>query len=925
MIAGLLEARGLPVKRARVRVSEEQLKQAERRVGAEVLARVVAWVRSTGFSHLVVVRDHFPELARDLAQALPELVIVTVRDDSFPSADELASWVEGRGKWRPVARDHLTTYPDDLVALVRHGTARFVVTCEDLTPEVTSLGFDGDLFLDHLCYYRAPYAGEAHAALKGTSSCSFCDIAQPEHRSVKPDPARLAEQIAGFARDRPTARCFHLIDANALSHLEEIAEATISAAHAPLELCLDLRVPDVLRHRERLERALARLAPHGHVLNFYCTGFESFSPREWSRLNKGYPVVDNVAGLLLFRDLSTRYPGTFEYQRLAAHGFINLTPWTTPEDLLINAWFARALGFERTCRAWYLRKLRIYDSLPIARLAEADGVFIGAYDDWRHDNAHWKGYRPERPWRFLDARTAVAAGWILRTFLPESPLDTRRLERLRQLTTTRVSDDWEALVVAAIAQACEQARDGESEAAVFERIEAWASLPELELLPARRVLAALRDLAPAPAGLDPTREEQPLELGLLRAGIKPAMKLEFDARSLRGSLEQAGYLTVELTTDRVPNALRREGVREGHFPIFLASRERAPLEVLERIIRRGGHGTDPAETREVGAALGYPPCCVEAFLDRARFASDDLRMLACAAAATRGPARPELDPTAPWALIEYVPCRLDCEASTSRAERARGAGLVGAVEPAHFAPQLVLSTRARVSLLGASPTHDGWAYREARGFGADERLGAVLAALAEGDRLSVAASLLLVWRGDRLIHALPEDELVPWAPGEPARFPWLRAIADGSRPTIEPPKVPLMRLVVPESPSALTQRRFERMYESAADRIGTLVDDDGWGYALLFEDGEYAFFRGRIEELRGATRVRIDALLHHQLPSSSPRTSLYRTLRPGAVWLFDAAGNGTGAIAGLRLEHECDVVAVEASQVSSGAENRSSH
>lgn len=920
MLGGLLEARGVLVKRGRVRVPEEQFKQPGRAASAEVVERVVTWVRATGVSHLVVMRDHYPNLAEAIALALPRLAIATVREDSLPSCAELERWIDGGGRWRPIVREHLTTHADDFVALVRRGEARFVVTCEDLTPSVESLGFDGDLFLDHLCYYRAAYTDGQHAALKGTSSCSFCDIAQPEHRSVKPDPARLGEQIERYAVDCPSARCFHLIDANALSHIDTIAEVMIASARAPIEVCLDLRVPDILRNRARLERALGLLAPHGHVLNFYCTGFESFSPREWSRLNKGYPLVDNVACLLLFEALAAKYPGTFEHQRLAAHGFINFTPWSTPDDLLVNAYFARALGFGRTCRAWYLRKLRVYDSLPIARLAEADGVFITAYNDWRHDNAHWKGYRPERPWRFLDARTARAARWILRTFLTESEPDERWLRRLRELTTTRVSDDWEALVVAAIVQACEHASEGESDAVMYERIAEHASRPELELLPARRIFAALREVGPSDRAFA-AAERQPLEVELLRAGIKPAIKLEFadsPPRGLRASLEQEGFLTVELSTERVPNVLRREGVREGTFPILLASRDRAPLAVLERVIRGGGHGTAPKETREVGQALGYPACCVEAYLERTQVASNDMRMLSCAAAATVGQAHADLDPTAPWGLIEYVPCRLDCPASIERAARARGAGLAGAHGPAHLGPQLVLSTNARIALVGTSATDDGWTYREAHGFGTDARLSSIVEAFADGDRVAVTAAFLLVWRGEKLVHALPDDEVLPWAPGEPARFSWLRAIALGSRPALEPPKVPAMRLVVPESPSALTRSRFDRMYESAADRIDSLVDDDGWAYALLFEDGEYAFFRGRIEELRGSTRVRVDALLHHFLPSSSARTALYGTLRPGAVWLFDGRGTGTGAISGLRLGHECDVVAVESTTVNRG-------
>ncbi len=839
LTAGLLLQQGVAVHRARVSVPPAHLRSAEHAAPERVVERAVEWVRSTGVFHVVVVRDHYPDLARAIGRLLPDRAVIAVGEGELPGADVIRRWMETGGRPLPVTHSQLTSWDDDIVALVQRGEARFVLSRDDLTPEVTALGFDGDLFLDHHCYYRAPYKEGVHAALEGTSSCSFCDIAQPERRTAVPVPERLASQIEAYARQRPSARTFHLIDANALSHIDAIADVVVSAARKPLEICVDLRVSDFLRHRERLERALQILAPHRHVLNAYCTGFETFSPAAWSRLNKGYPIVDNVACLLLFDELSKKYPGTFDYQRFSGHGFINLTPWSTPDELLVNAYFARALDFSRACTGWYLRKLRIYDSLPIARMAEKDGVFIEAYEDWRHDNAHWKGYRKERPWRFLDPHAALAARWILRMFMPESSQERERAARLRALMHPRSRDAWAEYVVGAIVQACEESADTDGDDAVFERIERWAARSMDEILPAQRVLRAF----------------------------------------CGGSLD-------------IPAAL--EGAVSG-----------------------GDMAASPEDMRAAGRARGYPPCCVEAYVTRARQAESDFQMLALAAVATEGPAHRDLDPWSPWRVIEHIPCRFDCPASIEHAERARAFDSGCRPEEAHGAPQLVLGAKARVALLGGAPTDDGWTYREVRAYGSGPRLDVLAAALASGDRVSVRPSLVLVWRGPKLLHALPENAILPWAPGEPSRFPWLAELATKAPEAVAPKDPPLMRLVVPESPGALTLERFQRMCKSAAHAVDSVVDATGWGFALLFDDGEYAFFRGQVDDIRGQTRIRIDKLLRHVLPSSSPRTQLYCKLRSGSVWYFDAAGRGMGPLSGFRLGFECDVVMVEATPHSS--------
>ena len=854
--AGVLLSEGYQARRARVRVDPRDERSADRRTPAAVVARLATFLRECPLSHVLIVRDHYPDLEERVRAILPEAEILTVQVREFPPLSALRRWLEGRSTPRALPTLGMLRHEvDELALALQQDPSRLSLACTDLSPEVAAEGFEGDLYLDQHCYYRAPYSESAYPALQGTLACSFCDIPQYAKRAVATDTAMLERQLERYAVERPSARTFHLFDAGVVGHVDAVAEAVERSASQPTEICIDIRVPEILRGRERIERALGRLESTGHVLDFYCVGFETFSEREFSRFNKGYPVVENVDCLLMFAELKRAFPRSFEYQRHSSHGFINFTPWSTIDDLLVNAYYARALGFSGATAEWYLRKLRIYDTLPIARLAEADRVFVDEYRDWRLDNAQWKLYRQERPWQFLDPATARVAHWTYRLLMPEADGERGVTERLRALLEPRAQLEWGTLAFAAILHTVEASDESESDADFIARVERLASGSEADLLPALRVLGLEND--PIADASQWSESPETLELALVRAGLKPAAKLEpvsrEVARTWEDRLRALGLEVLAVPRQRETNLARRAVGHRDDVPALAVARDVRAARELARAMEAAPHEEDASGVEAVGRSLGYPPCCVRAYLDRRSVAAVDTRLLALALADTEGAPEPYLDPWSPWRGIEYVPCSFSCAASIERAERALGAGLIArADDPLRLLPQLIVSSLSRIVLEGAEPIDGGFRYANSLLVGAADALSRVyLGALREGDSVAFTARLALVRRGGRLLHALPHDLLVPFEPGAPVRFSWLAesrarlAVATVAGPSAtSPPVVRSSSIEWPPSPSATLSARLDAALRLAGPSIEEALDDRRHGYVILLEGGEHAFFTG---------------------------------------------------------------------------------
>jgi hypothetical protein len=194
-----------------------------------------------------------------------------------------------------------------------------------------------------------------------------------------------------------------------------------------------------------------------------------------------------------------------------------------------------------------------------------------------------------------------------------------------------------------------------------------------DLLAQLGLAGALPAADPAPSFRVPTPDE-PLELWPFRAGKKPVAfltALPGDAERMRACF---GDAHVERRERRVHVGAQdawtdRRDLGEARVELYIS---RDPALAM-RAARLQTEGDPSASLREIGALMGYPPCCVEAFAAQTDRRNNTQNRYATAArtAASRG---------WPWELanlhtmlIPCYPCRYTCEAALDLARSALAA------------------------------------------------------------------------------------------------------------------------------------------------------------------------------------------------------------------------------------------------------------
>ena len=208
------------------------------------------------------------------------------------------------------------------------------------------------------------------------------------------------------------------------------------------------------------------------------------------------------------------------------------------------------------------------------------------------------------------------------------------------------------------------------------------------------------------------RDPTPPEWLALVAGVKPALRLWRPAARARAEAAAAARrgFAVELI------ALgERALVYVARTPA--AARALRDAEAAALPGQPAGAPFDPAPHRALGALLGFPPCCVEAFVARiargADVAADGGRADEAWIAATEAAARStrldarcnvfERDRRPGW--LSHEPCAFDCAASVAYADRVIAAAR--AHDPdgarAHAARLALPVERAQVQLRAHTP------------------------------------------------------------------------------------------------------------------------------------------------------------------------------------------------------------------------------
>ncbi len=379
--------------------------------------------------------------------------------------------------------------------------------------------------------------------------CSFCfEGSSRWDISYRLPLSEMAlRQIEAEQRDEPSlpGRAAYLLDGNALYPIfSDLLDGLLERDLRPSTITGMLRVDQLLRLRARLEEVLPRLASAGHALRLLSMGAESFSEDENERFNKGLRVEQLEEAHELFVELEERFPDTFGRADPSTFAGILFTPWTRPEDLLVNIEAARLLG-PAWLHAAVGTRLQLRPGLPITALARRDGLTADAHGSGADVEPVCLSGPDEReiPWRFADALTERIHQVVIRVEpIPDQvhveaddPL-LLEIRALRERLPEKLREDYVGLVEAVV------------RAVVALGVEA----------PSEEVLARAARVALLSCGSwDPTK-------GLDEHGAAVLIKL-LDQLVARNERHLRGYRLVEATPARhghdyrVCVSLRRDG------------------------------------------------------------------------------------------------------------------------------------------------------------------------------------------------------------------------------------------------------------------------------------------------------------------------------------------------------------------------------
>lgn len=428
-----------------------------------IAARLAAWLDAGGFDVVALERVFDPApIAAWKAGAPHRRVVLVVRGDSIeptPEVDAIVGWQRGATRAghtrRAVTVWQIADAFAGLIAALAAGAdpatvpgvaavvAGVVAGASPLPPERGPRRALAPV-LDHAAIATGaappivrrtvfgnagcPYAADPRALPMyrdlawpadvevAERGCAFCSLGGDYERRADAEViASLVAQAAHIARHAPATRELVLDDQHALRYLAELITAAAAAGVPPLRWLFAARSDTFIRERPRVEAAIAAAAATGAVVELYLTGFEAWSDAELARYNKGVTVAEQLAAVAAMRALAAAHPRGFAFAEARGHSLILWNPWTTPRDLAASLDVIRAHELTALFTELGRNRLRLYPDLPIYYAAARDGALVDAWPDGDHGAGRGKGYHAERPWRFLDARTALA--WRLATGL----------------------------------------------------------------------------------------------------------------------------------------------------------------------------------------------------------------------------------------------------------------------------------------------------------------------------------------------------------------------------------------------------------------------------------------------------------------------------------------------------------------------------
>jgi hypothetical protein len=513
-----------------------------------------------------------------------------------------------------------------------------------------------------------------------TKGCTFCLDNTGSYAAVSEDAVvgTWLARLRDLREHSPNLGEVLLVDERPHPYLPGFFRALIADRQKPLELLFKSRVDWLLEFADGpVAEAAALAAEHQSVLHLYLVGFESFDQFHLDLFNKGVSVAHNVAAIEKMRELGERFPCSFEYRRHRAHGIVLFTPWTTPEHLIENARHMRRVRFHELRSEAVRTRLRLYPRTPLHALAERDGLLAPSFEPGRPDRATEQGYDASVAWRFRDARMEAAF---------QAASDLRAC----------------ALVDADLIELA---------ARLLTRYPGLGAVPEVASLPLREALRSWGALgASGPARVDAALLGIDTEIELVAHGAKRACLKEAVLRADADALCRA-YRAMGFAAETVaiygltPSHDRHE--RGVEYATVAVARDQAAREEVLAAQAANANNPGGAAAEAVGALMGYPSCCVQAFL-RQPARGDNLENERLT---FRRGTEQELDPllhrVGSVRVLSHHPCTPSCAASIALGERILE--LLAAIDAPATArarqrmerPVLFLDYRQRLELAGA--------------------------------------------------------------------------------------------------------------------------------------------------------------------------------------------------------------------------------
>jgi hypothetical protein len=161
------------------------------------------------------------------------------------------------------------------------------------------------------------------------------------------------------------------------------------------------------------------------------------------------------------------------------------------------------------------------------------------------------------------------------------------------------------------------------------------------------------------------------ELTQLAMGLRKVVKREFVSARALTEIRGLGWYarTIEGTYDvDTASAEMKPGPGAGYCTVFLGDRAAVDRACALELIERGGRGRERREAMaELGGLLGYPACCVAAYLDQREHGEDASFARLFAAGPREGAPRWNNLFVLSHSLISHFPCTLACETTAELA------------------------------------------------------------------------------------------------------------------------------------------------------------------------------------------------------------------------------------------------------------------